>query len=264
MFHLKAQPVHPGIQLEVHGKRAASILPAILRIGPGGLHKALQQGKTVNFRLEVIIKERFKSPDLRVHHHHRDLHPAFAQLLAFVGIGHGEVVGIIVLQHAGHLYAATPIGKGLHHAHQFYSRTEQGLVQVQVMGQGVQVDLKDGLVIFLLKDVADAFKPEWPGAFEQNRLAAELLKVRFFNKIFCGWIKHGRHIKFRCVVLYLRPDACQPVDLLGPYQGSHLCIEIVRRHPTLQDIRQDQGLFSAMRLALQESRAIARLCRSAL
>ena len=76
----------------------------------------------------------------------------------------------MLLQGLRHLDGTSPVGIGLDHAHHLRLGLEEGAEVVEVVHDGVEVDLEDGLVYLLLQLFGDALKAEGTRTLQQHNL----------------------------------------------------------------------------------------------
>ena len=112
----------------------------------GSCHKELQQSKTVDFRLQLIIENCAESSLFGVHHYDGHTNSLAPQLSPFIAYSHSQVITAIVLQRARHFHRSAAISKSLHHTHGFGFGTKFGAEIVQVVHQRIQIHIQCGFV----------------------------------------------------------------------------------------------------------------------
>ncbi len=142
----KPEPVHAGIQLDVDPHL---LLDGGLVAG-NGLFKPVQDVKIVYFGFQVVLQQGIEALFFGTHHHDREADAGVTQLHPFVGIGHRQVIDPVILEHVGDFKAPAAVGEGLHHGHRFRSRPKARTEIVEVVDQGIEVDLHDGFMGLLL------------------------------------------------------------------------------------------------------------------
>ncbi len=120
------------------------------------------------------------------------------------------------------------------------------------MHQGIKIHFKNGLVVLLLQQVADALKAKHPGALEQYGLVVKMVGVKRSQKIFDGVVKSRRKVEGCFVFRNIIANAKQAAHAFGFYQAGHLGIQSCRRNTGLQDIGKDQGFLWMSGLGVQK------------
>ena len=145
---------------------------------------------------------------LRAHHHDGQVDARTAQLHAFVGKSHRQVVDIMELKHIGHLKVTAAIAEGFHHHHEFGFGLDLRPEMVKVVDQVVEVDLKHGLMRLLLQFHADLLKLERTRTFQQDGLVAELREGEMRQKV----AHVGEEIAFHVELVGLARNAFTDTD----------------------------------------------------
>ena len=138
-LRVKAETVHARVQFHMDGKMRDSFF--LCR-----MHQRVQQAEAIDFRFQVVLEKSLETPHLGIHNHDvgRDARPA--QVHAFVGHSHGQVVHALILQRLGDFHRPRAVGRSLHHAHHLRPRLHETAVIIQVVHHGVEIDLQSRFV----------------------------------------------------------------------------------------------------------------------
>ena len=152
-----------------------------------GLREGFEDAETVYVGLETVADDVGKTFFFGVHDHDGQGDAAPAEFDAFVAIGDGEVVGVVVLEGVGNLGGAGAGGGGLDHGHEFGGGTDEGSVVVEVGDEVVEVYLHDGLVRLALQGLGDVFEMETTRALKEYGGIGEVVEGVLTEALFgCG------------------------------------------------------------------------------
>ena len=240
----EAQAVHAGVELHMDGPAASQ------EAHTGG--EKFQDAEGVDIGLEVVFDDVVERGFLGIHHHDGDADAIAAQVDAFVGIGHGEVVDMTELEGAGHLDFAGTVGGRLDHSHELGLGADKRTVVVEVVYHRPEVDLHDGLVRLALEELGYLLEAEDAGTLEEDGLVLERVGVVVLQELL-GGVEEERLDADETVAVVVegRPDGDEPRDAALRGQLRHLGVELAVGHTCLQEIANDKGLTEVLMLVLE-------------
>ena len=133
----EAEPVHPGIDLEVAAERAS-----VTR--RGGFERTPRRRRR-HRRRQVVAEDAVEVADAQgAEDQDRDADAGLAQDDAFLDIGAGEHRGARLLERAADFDRAVPVGVGLDDGDDAGAAGDEGGNRAQVVLEGGEVDARDG------------------------------------------------------------------------------------------------------------------------
>ena len=241
----EAQTMHAGVELDMDGYALA--------METHTLREELEDAEGINVGLEVVLYDVVEGGLLRVHHHDGEADAVAAQLDAFVGIGHGEVVDMIVLQSAGHLGLAGTIGRSLDHGHELGGRFDVRAVVVEVMYHGVEVDLHDGLMRLALEQFSHLLEAKHTGTLEEDGFVLEEIEVVVVEHAL-GALKEDSIDASEALLAVAegRADGHEACDAALDDELCHLAVELMVGDARLEEVTDDKRLLNVLVLVLDK------------
>ena len=236
---VEAQTVHTGIKFDVHRPASNALLS-------GSLDKGIHQAEGVNLWLQVVVEHGLEGRHLWVHNHDILRNTATAQRNSLVGHGHGQIIYTMVLQRLGNLHGSSTIGVGFDHADQFGFRFEEGAVVVEIADDGIEIDLKNGFMDFLLQLFGNMVEAEGTRSLDENEFVTKGMED-FTAQELVGRSKERRlaDSERRLVGHQARPNADELVYAALLAQVIDLGIELSVSHAALVDVAEYQGAFGS-------------------
>ena len=163
LFGQEAQAVHAGIELHVDGEVGNALFL-------GSLNQGVEQVEAIDLGLELVVEHGLEGGEFGVHNDDIGRDARLAQLRAFVGHGHGQVIHPVLLQRLGNLVRAGSVGRSLHHADHLGLWLEETAVVVEVVHHGLQIDLENGFVHLLGQVFAQLVEVKLAGSLDEDNL----------------------------------------------------------------------------------------------
>ncbi len=239
------EPVHAGVQLQVHGWRIG--MRACERQG------GLQRCGMVHHGFQVEAAQQFQGHRLRVHDHDRRADAVLAQVDPFIGIGHAQVVHVRMREEPCQFQCATAVAEGFHHGHDAHAPAARSggaqclPVVVQIVPHRLQVDLQHGTVRLFLPVLHHSFQGEVARTFHQHHGIGEIVRVqRMHHRGGVGHVDRVRGEK-SFAAGQLRPHGDQPVHARALQQGGHAPVQIGWLQPAPEDVAQDHHARAVLR-----------------
>ena len=137
-----------------------------------------------NFGLEVVLHHHVEAVCFGAQHNDGGADVTFAQSHAFVGVGYRQIIDMVGNQFVDELHIAETVGVCFHHGHHLGFRTQEGAVQVEVVGERGEADVEDSEMGHVLELGHDVLKMETACALDQNGFVGELRQIG--QKFFCS------------------------------------------------------------------------------
>ena len=102
--------MHAGVEFEMDGIGGVDALEVI--------GEEVEDAEGVDVGFEVVADDVVEGRGFRVHDHDGEGYAAAAEGDAFVGVGDGEVVDVVVLECGGDLDGTGTVGGGFDHGHE--------------------------------------------------------------------------------------------------------------------------------------------------
>ena len=137
----KAQPVHPGIQLQVYGILAYMLVAQYLNQG-------LESIEIRYSRFEVVIDYVVEGVAACGQHQYRGHYAVLAEFDSLHRVGHCQIVSPRIAHHLCELHGSVTVGVGLHEHEHFGFRTQSG-PEISVVLKAVgEFELQPGKFVF--------------------------------------------------------------------------------------------------------------------
>ena len=217
------------------------------------ISETVEYAERIDIGLQPVADNHVKPCLFRVHDHNGEGDAVAAQFNAFIDIGNGEIVDMIMLQCSGDLNSTGTIGGGFDHSHQTCALMEPGTEVVQIMHKGIEVDLHESLMAATLQLMGDTLEPEPAGTFEEHRLVAEERSIEMTQKVVGRRIKRSLFYRGKAG---LAAHKCRAYTDKGmhatpKHHVGHLTIECLLWNTRLWDVADDDGTAVVL-LLLQE------------
>ena len=226
--------MHARIQFDMDG-------PSRNTLFLSGMDEGVHQPERVHLRFQVVVEHGLEGRHLGIHDHDVLRDAVAAQRHPLVGHGHGQVVYPVVLQRLGHFHSPGTVSVGLHHTHQLGLRLEKRAVVVQVVHQGIEVDLQNSLVHFLLQLLRDVVEAKGARPLDEHHFVTQRLEDMAVQEV----LRRGKEILFfygeeTGSSRYGCADTDELVDTPFHTKAVDLSIEGRVGHTTLVDVAQDE------------------------
>ena len=216
---IEAQPMHTRVELDMYGPAGDALLAR-------GTNEGIHQSERIYLGLQIVVEECLKRCHLGVHHHDISRNTSLTQGHTLISHGHCQIVHAVVLQCLGNLNGSGTIGIGLDHAHHLRIGLQERAEMIQIVDHRLQVHLQDGLMDFLLQQLADALEAEAAGTLQQYDLIAQLGKHLTADELLHITEEIAlRHINECCLTGYLLANANELADAPAHAEAGHLTIE---------------------------------------
>ena len=240
MDGVEAQTVHARIEFDVDGPAGDAFLA-------GCFDEGIHQTEGVDFGLEVVVEHRLERRHLGIHDHYIGGDAGLAERDPLIGHGHGKVVYAVILKRLGNLHGPCPIGVGLDHAHHLGLGFQERAVVVQVLHDGIEVHLEDGLVNLLFQLFCDAVEAEWTGSLKEYQFVAKVGNgFRGEEMVDVGVELLVSDLDPVGLGREFRANADELADTSLQAEVGHLGIERLRRGACLKDVAEHKRLVQAL------------------
>ena len=198
--------------------------------------------EAVDLRLQVVVEHRLEGRHLRVHDEDVGGDARLAQLRAFVGHGHGQIIHAVLLEGLGHFVRASAVGRCLHHAGHLHAGTQEGAVVVEVLHQRAEIDFEDGLVHLLLQQFGQGVEAEAAGTLDEDNLPRkpQLSGAKGSTKCLGVGKEDFLHPEVVSVGGQLLPHPDDALHVAALQQLGHLAIEQRAVLPRLEQVGEDE------------------------
>ena len=168
LWILEAQAMHAGVDLDMH--RIIGYTHALCLFD-----ESIQESETIDFGFQAILDNRAEGSHLGIHHHDASTDALTSKFSTFICHCNSQVIDVLVLQCLGQFVTACTIPECFHHARQLCLGLEMTAITVQVVNDGIEVNLKYGFMTTKLQFIANAFKLIGTCSLEKNQFVLELL-----------------------------------------------------------------------------------------
>lgn len=182
----ESETVHPGIKFDMDG-----VLRAVGGHETDRFRETFKNAETVDVGFEIVTDYVVETFFFRVHHHDGERDAVATKVDAFIAVGDGKVVDMVVLKGVSNFDFAGTVAGSLDHGHETCARANKGAVVVEVVDEVVEIDFHDGLVGFATEDACYVFEVETAGSFEEDDFVIELVKVELVDEVACGGVEIG-------------------------------------------------------------------------
>ena len=182
----ESKTVHSGIKFYMDG-----VLRAVGGHETDRFGEAFKNAETVDVGFEIVTDYVVETFFFGVHYHDRKCDAVATEVDAFIAIGDGKVVDMVVLKGVGDFDFAGTVAGSLDHGHETCARANKGAVVVEVVDEVVEIDFHDGLMGFATEDASDVFEVETAGSFKEDDFVIELVKVELVDEVACSGVEIG-------------------------------------------------------------------------
>ena len=120
------------------------------------------------------------------------------------------------------------------------------------MDQCIEVDFQYRFMGFHLENLADLFKFEQAGPFQQNRFILKGRKGKMMQEFIGSEIKEFQHGKTFCMLHQVATNPYDFCDVLRLQQGVDLAVKPFLVAARLQNVGEDDGLLPVLVLLIQK------------
>ena len=234
---IETETVHTRIELDVYG-------PACDTLFASSLNQCIHQSEGVDLRLQIVVEHRLESRHLRIHNHDVGGDASLTERHTLIGHSHCEIIDTMVLQRLGNLNGTCAIGISLDHTHHLRLGLQERAIVVEILHNGIEIHLKDGLVNLLLQLFRNLVETKRTGSLQQDELIAQSCKSLTGEEM--GYVDKELLVSYLyliCLSSQFRTNADKLVDTTFHSQLRHLSIQGIRRCTSLEYIAENQGLF---------------------
>ena len=218
----------------------------LIAVHTGHVGEQIKYAETVNIWFQAVFEDAVETLLLGIHHHNGQCNAVLTQVHTLVGVGHGKVVHMVVLQGVGNFHASGAVRKSLHHRHQLGAGVDTRTVVVEVADKGVEVYLHYGFVRLALEQFHNLFKMKHTRTLEQYGLVLKIGKQVVTNKIVGGGEKHAVLDELARVTHKRLANADEFGDAALFHKSRHLGIEVGFRPAGLHYVRHNERFFAVL------------------